>query len=611
MVAWQGKFSFQCIFFIALLTQEAHQYAAVMSAGPPHIAVVGSSVGGLSAAVALRSKGFSVEVFEKASALLPVGATIGLATNGLAALNFVSKRAHDKLCSQLDAEAVRVVRDINGDVISQTNRPGTSKTVLWHSLQQSLLGDLPNDQLNLGHEFLRYEQEDDHIRSTFRLGDGTERTYISDALIGADGVSSQVRTAMLGDVPLNFYNKFIFRAILDRPPTVSVPERSFNIWKSSVPGQQLSIISFGATARAFALSGSKSVECCIDSEDKPAQKEWIQSQFANYPATLRDVIASAAAESIHLAKIADIDMLPTWTRGPVALLGDAAHAMTPGTVCCQRWKHAVTQMTGMRHEGWGQGASMAIEDALELSLFLESSFRGIPLEGKNLEGALDGQDRSSLPTEPADSSIRMPSVDTEIERSPSTRTEAICHGLARYQRSREARVARVHEASRRETLQARDAEAFKQRKSWQTRSKGLVELQWAGAAGCGSEELGRRGFSELCLQLQPPEGEVTGPGVGTAMLSSSWRWEQKTKSTHSSIMKHEPFGECAPWSGSRKREAEKQTDWRHSSSINRRSTAGGGSSRPSILSSPASFKFDDCLRHRLHRVEAERARGDW
>lgn len=331
MVAWQGKFSFQCIFFIALLTQEAHQYAAVMSAGPPHIAVVGSSVGGLSAAVALRSKGFSVEVFEKASALLPVGATIGLATNGLAALNFVSKRAHDKLCSQLDAEAVRVVRDINGDVISQTNRPGTSKTVLWHSLQQSLLGDLPNDQLNLGHEFLRYEQEDDHIRSTFRLGDGTERTYISDALIGADGVSSQVRTAMLGDVPLNFYNKFIFRAILDRPPTVSVPERSFNIWKSSVPGQQLSIISFGATARAFALSGSKSVECCIDSEDKPAQKEWIQSQFANYPATLRDVIASAAAESIHLAKIADIDMLPTWTRGPVALLGDAAHAMTPGT----------------------------------------------------------------------------------------------------------------------------------------------------------------------------------------------------------------------------------------------------------------------------------------
>lgn len=105
---------------------------------------------------------------------------------------------------------------------------------------------------------------------------------------------------------------------------------------------------------------------------------------------------------------------------------------------------------------------MAIEDALELSLFLESSFRGIPLEGKNLEGALDGQDRSSLPTEPADSSIRMPSVDTEIERSPSTRTEAICHGLARYQRSREARVARVHEASRRETLQARDAEAFKQ-----------------------------------------------------------------------------------------------------------------------------------------------------
>ena len=50
--------------------------------------IVGASVGGLSAALALQRAGFDVQVFEKAKKLRPAGAAFGIFENGRAALSF-------------------------------------------------------------------------------------------------------------------------------------------------------------------------------------------------------------------------------------------------------------------------------------------------------------------------------------------------------------------------------------------------------------------------------------------------------------------------------------------------------------------------------------------
>ena len=47
------------------------------------IDIIGAGIGGLTTAIALEQKGFSVRIFEQATALKPVGAGIILASNAM------------------------------------------------------------------------------------------------------------------------------------------------------------------------------------------------------------------------------------------------------------------------------------------------------------------------------------------------------------------------------------------------------------------------------------------------------------------------------------------------------------------------------------------------
>jgi 2-polyprenyl-6-methoxyphenol hydroxylase-like FAD-dependent oxidoreductase len=52
----------------------------------PKVLIIGSGIGGLTAAIALRQAGFQVEVFERASELREIGAGIGLSPNAMRVL---------------------------------------------------------------------------------------------------------------------------------------------------------------------------------------------------------------------------------------------------------------------------------------------------------------------------------------------------------------------------------------------------------------------------------------------------------------------------------------------------------------------------------------------
>ena len=60
------------------------------NASPLDIAISGAGPGGLSAAHAMANRGFSVGIFDRAQFLRPIGAALGLAEHGYAALNAIS-----------------------------------------------------------------------------------------------------------------------------------------------------------------------------------------------------------------------------------------------------------------------------------------------------------------------------------------------------------------------------------------------------------------------------------------------------------------------------------------------------------------------------------------
>ncbi|MEH2360699.1 FAD-dependent monooxygenase, partial [Nostoc sp.] len=54
------------------------------------VAIVGAGPGGLAAAIALKSQGIDVQVYEKAQEFRPTGTGLGLAPNGLSSLDAIA-----------------------------------------------------------------------------------------------------------------------------------------------------------------------------------------------------------------------------------------------------------------------------------------------------------------------------------------------------------------------------------------------------------------------------------------------------------------------------------------------------------------------------------------
>lgn len=71
--------------------------------------------------------------------------------------------------------------------------------------------------------------------------------------------------------------------------------------------------------------------------------------FEDYPEPVHHIIERMDAEAIFAHQVWDIEVCPRWSDGNIVLIGDAAHALTPGL---------------------GQGANVALEDAIELCTIL-------------------------------------------------------------------------------------------------------------------------------------------------------------------------------------------------------------------------------------------------
>ncbi|KAL2434042.1 hypothetical protein ABEF95_014148 [Exophiala dermatitidis] len=328
------------------------------------VLIVGGSIGGLATALALRSQGHHVKIYEQTAVPNSVGAGITVYPNALSALQALGANLAQVRATRVQG-LIRLRMEEDRTAQSDTFEldehtwPWHNTTYqdlrasLWNTLQETKSG-CPKIEYCTGATVYRV----DPAKGIVYFVDGSE--VQGDVIIGADGVHSICRSFVFSGKTERFrLKRHVFRAQIPRE-ALADDSRTCQFVKQ--PGQLHAYHHKDKSLLVYPASDGQVICIKLLYDDRMAirnlSKDWRD------PASKTKLMRLAEGFSKEcfalLQKIRDRDLLdqPIWDMDPLAtfqchrlaLVGDAAHPMPP--YC-------------------GQRIAMALEDALALGVVLE------------------------------------------------------------------------------------------------------------------------------------------------------------------------------------------------------------------------------------------------
>ncbi len=326
-----------------------------MTQRPRKALIIGAGIAGPVTAIFLKKAGIDAEVYEAWPYSTGIGGGLQIAPNGmhvLAELGLADEMIRrGSVAESFDfySQSGSLLGSLNRNMKARFGQPAVN--MCRATLNETIVNKAwcENVELFFEKRLVRIEDRADQPSVAHFADDSSAE---GDFLIGADGVHSAVRAHVIPDGPKPFdtgligFGGFVPRSLIANTPVGQRVATTFGqsgffgygfcspdpedgvMWWSTQPSRGIS----AATFRAM-------------SQDQ------LRQHLRDFHAGWHDPVPQIvdAAENIVVSDTLDVATLPTWSRKRTLLIGDAAHATSP---------HA------------GQGASLALEDAMRLGRLL-------------------------------------------------------------------------------------------------------------------------------------------------------------------------------------------------------------------------------------------------
>lgn len=329
-------------------------------AARPSVAVVGGSLGGLTAALVLRDAGCDVTVYERSSSALDArGAGIAVLEQ---TLRYPVQR--QGVPPQRISSSTDRIRFLEADGTVRHEQPHRYRFSAWNTVYRTLLGGLDPDRYLLGREMTSFASDPDGV--SVRLADGSE--VRADLLVCADGIGSASRRMLLPEVTPRYAGYVAWRGVVPEAElsrgtyevlhdaltyqllpnshiliypipgldgAVQPGRRQMNmVWYRNVPEEEL------LTFLTDRSGQQRSVSLPPGWVKDDVVREMRQFAEAHLAPPVAEVVASVREPFVQA--VLDIDV-PRMVDGRACLLGDAAFAVRP---------HAAAGTAKAAEDGW-------------------------------------------------------------------------------------------------------------------------------------------------------------------------------------------------------------------------------------------------------------------